>query len=63
MKANIGNANRIIRILLGLIIIGIGIYAGSWWGAVGLLPLMTGLMRYCALYSILGINTCPKCEK
>jgi hypothetical protein len=60
MKVNEGNLDRIIRVVLGLIIIGIGIYNQSWWGAVGLLPLLTGLMGYCALYSVLGINTCPR---
>lgn len=60
MKVNEGNLDRIIRVVLGLIIIGIGIYNQSWWGAVGLLPLLTGLMGYCALYSVLGIDTCPR---
>ena len=60
MKVNEGNLDRIIRVVLGLIIIGIGIYNQSWWGAVGLLPLLTGLMGYCALYSVLGFNTCPR---
>ena len=60
MKVNEGNLDRIISVVLGLIIIGIGIYNQSWWGAVGLLPLLTGLMGYCALYSVLGINTCPR---
>ena len=60
MKVNEGNLDRIIRVVLGLIIIGIGIYNQSCWGAVGLLPLLTGLMGYCALYSVLGINTCPR---
>lgn len=60
MKVNEGNLDKIIRVVLGLIIIGIGIYNQSWWGAVGLLPLLTGLMGYCALYSVLGINTCPR---
>jgi len=30
-----------------------------WWGLIGIIPLGTGLMGYCMLYTLLGINTCP----
>lgn len=58
MKTNEGNLDRIVRIVVGLVIIGLGFYYQSWWGAVGLVPLLTGLTGFCALYSLLGINTC-----
>ncbi len=58
MKPNIGTADRAIRILLGLAIIVLGVILHSWWGLVGLLPIVTGLVRMCGLYSIFGINTC-----
>ncbi len=60
MKVNEGKLDRTVRIVLGLVIIGLGFYYQSWWGAVGLLPLLTGLSGFCALYTLLGINTCPR---
>ena len=60
MKVNEGKLDRTGRIVLGLVIIGLGFYYQSWWGAVGLLPLLTGLSGFCALYTLLGINTCPR---
>jgi hypothetical protein len=30
-----------------------------YWGLVGLVPLLTGLMNFCPLYTVLGLNTCP----
>jgi len=58
MKANLGSADRTIRIIIGLAIIVIGFIMQSWWGLVGILPLATGLASRCGLYSVLGINTC-----
>ena len=60
MKVNEGKLDRTVRIVLGLVIIGLGFYYQSWWGAVGLLHLLTGLSGFCALYTLLGINTCPR---
>jgi len=50
MTCNIGNTDRIIRIILGLVIIGTGYLYESWWGAVGLVPLLTAAFRWCPLY-------------
>jgi len=58
MKANVGETDRIIRIVFGIAIIIAGIVLHTWWGLVGLLPIFTGLIRFCGLYSILGINSC-----
>ena len=60
MKRNIGTIDKTIRIIAGLAIIGAGVYFRSWFGLIGLLPLMTGLVGYCALYTFLGINTCSR---
>lgn len=57
MRANVGGADRVIRIVAGLIIIVLGIVYKSWWGLVGLLPLATGLFNFCVLYIPLGIST------
>lgn len=64
MHANVGGMDRTIRIVGGLILI---VLAGTQligpWGWIGLVPMITGLARSCLLYSVLGINTCPKPEK
>ncbi len=56
---NEGGIDRIIRIVVGLAIIGWGVYAQNWWGAVGAVPLFTGLIGWCPAYTLLGIKTCP----
>ena len=59
MKANVGSIERILRIVVGLALIGATL-AGviGVWGWIGIVPLATGLVSICPLYSILGINTC-----
>lgn len=57
MSPNVGSADRVIRIVLGLAIIIIGIVMHSWWGLIGLLPVATGLIRFCGLYPLMGWNT------
>ena len=60
MKQNVGTADRVIRIVAGLVILSlVFILEGNarWWGLVGLLPLATGLIGWCALYIPLGITT------
>jgi hypothetical protein len=60
MKANEGNIDRIIRIIIGLaIIVVVGFVIKSWWGVIGIVPLVTGLISRCPMYSIFGISTCP----
>ena len=63
MTCNVGGADRIVRILAGLVIIGLGVYFKSWWGAVGIIPLGTGLIRWCPAYVPFGISTAPKDAK
>ncbi|WP_201616310.1 DUF2892 domain-containing protein [Psychrobacter urativorans] len=58
MKINIGSTERMLRFIAGVIIIGVGAYYQSWWGVIGLVPLLTGLFRFCPLYAMLGMNTC-----
>ena len=59
MNRNVGGIDRIVRIVVGLALIGLA-YTGniSAWGYVGLLPLATGALGWCPPYSLLGINTC-----
>lgn len=59
MEANVGTFDRALRIIAGLLLIGLSL-AGviGLWGWVGLLPLATGLFRVCPAYSLPGIKTC-----
>jgi len=57
MKANIGTVDRVVRVIVGLVIIGAGIYFRSWWGLIGLLPLLTAGIRFCPVYVPFGIST------
>lgn len=57
MKCNVGKTDRILRIIAGLAIIAAGVATGSWLGAIGLIPLVTGIIRWCPAYIPLGIST------
>lgn len=60
MKANIGGIDRILRIVLGIVLIALAATGVvGWWGWLGVVPLATGLVRFCPLYPLLGMNTCP----
>lgn len=58
MKSNVGGIDRIIRIIAGLAILSAGLYFKSWWGLVGLVPLLTAVVRFCPAYLPLGVSTC-----
>ena len=60
MKANEGGIDRILRIIVGLVLLSL-VFIGPQtpWGWVGLVPLLTGSFGLCPLYSLMGINTCP----
>lgn len=57
MEKNIGNTDRALRIIVGIAIIVLGILYQSWWGLVGLIPLVTAFVRWCPLYAPCGITT------
>ncbi|HJV68220.1 DUF2892 domain-containing protein [Ideonella sp.] len=60
MTTNVGTIDRIFRIVLGLALIGLSLGGQiGVWGWIGLVPLATGLLKTCPLYSVLGISTCP----
>ena len=58
MKANVGGIDRIVRILVGLAVIGWGVYAQNWWGVIGAVVLLTGLIGWCPMYLPFGLKTC-----
>ncbi|NOZ00291.1 MAG: DUF2892 domain-containing protein [Deltaproteobacteria bacterium] len=58
MHCNVGKTDKAIRFFMGLAVIGAGIYFQSWWGALGVVPLMTAITGRCGAYSLLGMSTC-----
>jgi hypothetical protein len=58
MKCNVGKTDRIIRVLAGLVLIALGIYFNSWWGAIGVVPLVTAAIGWCPLYLPFGWSSC-----
>lgn len=62
VQANAGSTDRLIRIVLGLVLIGAFFFLASPWSYVALVAvivsLATGVLRFCGLYRLLGINTC-----
>lgn len=61
MTQNIGNAERVIRAVVGLALIAI-VFVGPQtpWGWIGVVPLATALLGWCPPYAMLGISTCRK---
>ena len=60
MNQNVGRADRILRIVLGLGLIGWGVATQNWWGAIGVVPLATALIGWCPVYLPFGISTAKK---
>ena len=60
LRRNEASIDRALRVLLGIVLLSL-IFVGphTWWGLVGLVPLLTGLVGSCPLYSLLGLSTCP----
>ena len=54
---NVGGFDKIARIVIGVAVIAWGAYAQNWWGAVGFIPLLTGLVGWCPAYLPFGLNT------
>ena len=57
MKKNVGATDRLIRLLLGLVIIAWGIIEENYLGLIGIIPIMTGLLNWCPFYIPLKIST------
>jgi uncharacterized membrane protein HdeD (DUF308 family) len=68
MKKNEGTVDRVIRVILGIILIGVALYFMNSWalwavivvGVIGLIALVTGIIGFCSLYALCKINTLKK---
>lgn len=60
MKTNVGGIDRILRIVLGLALIALTLTGTiGAWGWIGIVPVLTGALSTCPLYTMLGFSTCP----
>lgn len=62
MKANVGNFDRLMRVVVGLILISlVFVLEGSirWVGLIGIIPLGTAALKFCPLYQVIGFSSCP----
>lgn len=63
MQPNVGGIDRVLRLVAGVVLLSLLVLLegdARWWGLVGLVPLGTALLRWCPVYPLLGINTCPR---
>lgn len=59
MKTNVGTLDRVLRVLAGLVLIALTLTGTiGVWGWIGVVPLLTGAIGSCPLYSMLGFSTC-----
>lgn len=61
MQVNVGGVDRAVRIVIGLALLSLVLVLeghARWWGLVGLLPLVTGIVGWCPAYLPFGIRTC-----
>jgi len=64
MKCNVGGIDRVLRIVVGLVLISLAITGTTGvWAWIGAVPLATGLFRFCPAYPLLGINTGGSCSQ
>jgi len=65
MTANVGMIDRLLRIVVGVLLIAFALRLGfpetgwNWVGWIGVAPILTAIFGYCPAYSLLGLSTCP----
>ncbi|MDD2180343.1 DUF2892 domain-containing protein [Acidovorax sp. D2M1] len=62
MQINVGSLDRIVRIVVGLVLLSLPLWLDSswrWLGLIGIMPLITGLAGRCPGYRLRGLSTCP----
>ena len=61
MKSNMGTIDRAVRVIVGLVLIALALTGTvGVWGWLGVVPVITGALGNCPLYSVIGLNTCGK---
>jgi hypothetical protein len=66
MKPNVGSIDRVVRIVAGVgILSAVFLVDGPnrWFGLIGIVPLLTATMRFCPLYTVIGLSTCSAAKK
>ena len=59
-QRNVGGVDRVLRVVLGVVLLSLVVVGPqTYWGLIGVVPLVTGLVGNCPLYSLLGFRTCP----
>lgn len=62
MTPNVGGMDRTLRIVVGLALLSLFFLLegnARYWGLIGIVPILTGFFRFCPVYPLLGISTCP----
>lgn len=60
MRFNVCGIDRFLRVIIGLVLVGLTLSGMiGVWGWIGVLPLLTGIFRFCPAYAIFGLQTCP----
>ncbi|MCC5914690.1 MAG: DUF2892 domain-containing protein [Balneolaceae bacterium] len=57
LKKNVGYTDSIIRVVLGVLIVGAGLAFESFWGFIGLIPIISGGIAFCPIYRWMGKET------
>ena len=60
MPRNEGNIDRVLRVVVGIVLVSLALTGKAVWGWIGVVPILTGLFGYCPAYSLFGIRTCRK---
>jgi hypothetical protein len=64
MKCNVGSIERILRVIVGVVLITLtSLGQIGVWGYIGVLLLVTGLFRYCPMYSLIGKSPCGSVDR
>ena len=60
MNSNVGGMDRVVRVVAGAVLIALTLMGTiGVWGWIGLVPIITGALGFCPLYTVLGFSTCP----
>ena len=66
MTPNVGSTDKLLRVIVGLMLLTwtlLGTGTVRWFGLVGIVPLLTALVGYCPLYSVMGVKTSNAADK